>query len=85
MHDTILLNKISQGLKEICKTNNITKVDKLVIFVNYKSHVNEDNLYEHLKHEDDNLIGLWTKIKIERDDIPDQTAIIHGIQWVQGE
>jgi hypothetical protein len=85
MHDTILLSKISQGLKEICKTNNIKKIDELVIFVSYKSHVNEDNLYEYLKYEGDDLIGIWTKIKIKRDDIPDQTAIIHSIQGVQGE
>lgn len=83
MHDTILLNKISEVLRETCVANKIKKVNSLTIIVNHRSHVNENNLYEHLQHISSNLIGDWTKINIQREDIQDQTAILHNIQGEQ--
>ncbi len=80
MHDTILLNKISEALKETCRKNNIKRVNNLTIVVSSGSHVNEDNLYEHLQIESKNLIGEWTKIIINKEDIPNQTAILHSIK-----
>lgn len=85
MHDTILLNKISEVLKETCLANNITKVNSLTVVVNHRSHVNENNLYEHLQHISNNLVGDWTKINMQREDIQDQTAILHNIQGEQGD
>ncbi|MCM8712130.1 hypothetical protein M2651_14110 [Clostridium sp. SYSU_GA19001] len=85
MHDTILLNKISQAVKQVCSVNNIRKVNRLTVVVNHRSHVNENNLYEHLKYENKDLIGLWTKIKVEREDIEEQTAILHSIEGDRGE
>lgn len=80
MHDTILLTKISNGVRQVCEDNNIKKVNRLVVVVNHRSHVNQDNLYEHLKEVNEDLIGEWTELKIEREDIQDQTAILHSIQ-----
>jgi len=80
MHDTILLSKISEAVKDVCSNNKIKKLKKLTVIVNPKSHVNEENLYEHLQGANGELIGLWTKINIERDDIQDQTAILYSIQ-----
>lgn len=85
MHDTILLNKISEVLKETCEANKIKKVDELTVVVNHKSHVNENNLYEHLQSVDNHLIGDWTRINIEREDIEDQTAILHNIRGEQND
>jgi len=85
MHDTILLNKISEAVKQICATNDIRKVNKLSVVVNHRSHVDEHNLYEHLQYADEGLIGLWTELKIEREDIQDQTAILHSIQGEKTE
>lgn len=85
MHDTFLLNKISQWVKEICTDNNIKRVDKLVISVNNKSHVNKKNLYSQLRTDCNDLVGLWTNIDIQRDETPDQTAIIQSIQGEQFE
>ena len=85
MHDTILLNKISDAVSQVCEANNFKKVNKIAVVVNYRSHVDEHNLYEHLQNADGDLIGLWTEIKIEREDIQDQTAILHSIQGEKGD
>jgi Zn finger protein HypA/HybF involved in hydrogenase expression len=85
MHDTILLNKISEAVKQVCEVSNIKKVNTLAVVVNHKSHVNEHNLYEHLQNAEGDLIGLWTEIKIEREDIQDQTAILHSLKGEKGE
>jgi hypothetical protein len=79
MHDTILLNKISQGLDGCCKNNGILKINKLIVIVNEYSHVNSYNLYEYLRSYNGDLVGEWTEIKTEIGDLPDQTAIIRNI------
>ena len=85
MHDTILFGKISEELKEICKVNNINKVKTFTVIVNHRSHVNVDNLYDHLQHANGDLVGEWTKINVQREDIQDQTAILKSIQGIQDE
>ena len=83
MHDTILLSKISDELKNICVVNDIKKVNTFTVIVNHRSHVNEENLYDHLHNIYGNLVGKWTKINIQREDIQDQTAILKSIQGEQ--
>ncbi|AWK51961.1 hypothetical protein DIC82_13475 [Clostridium beijerinckii] len=85
MHDTILLSKISEELREICKANNINKVNSFTVIVNHRSHVHSDNLYDHLKYAHGNLVGEWTKINVQREDIQDQTAILKSIEGEQSE
>lgn len=85
MHDTILFGKISEELKEICKVNNIDKVNTFTVIVNHRSHVNAENLYDHLQHANGDLVGKWTKINVQREDIKDQTAILKSIQGEQSE
>lgn len=80
MHDTILLNKISQGLAGCCKSNKILKINKLTVIVNESSHLNPDNLHEYLRSYIGDLVGDWTEIKTEIGDLPDQTAIIRNIE-----
>lgn len=80
MHDTILLNKISQGLEGCCRSNKILRINKLTVIVNENSHVDSDNLYEYLKNYNEDLVGEWTEIKTEIGDLPDQTAIIRNIE-----
>jgi Zn finger protein HypA/HybF involved in hydrogenase expression len=81
MHDTILLSKISEAVKETCIVNKIIKVNRLEVVVNQRSHVNENNLYEHLGKFNKELFGEWTKIYVSReDDIQDQTAILKSIE-----
>lgn len=85
MHDTILISKISDELNKICTTNNINKVKTFTVIVNHRSHVNEENLYNHLQHAYGNLVGEWTKINVQREDIQDQIAILKSIQGEQSE
>lgn len=80
MHDTFLLNKISKSLKELCEKNNIRIITQLTIVVSYNSHVNENNLQEHLKEHNKELLADGFKIIMQREDLEDQTAIIHSIQ-----
>lgn len=85
MHDTILLSKISEELRNICISNKINKVNKFTVIVNHRSHVHQDNLYEHLKHTNGEMVGEWTNIEVKREDIQDQTAIIKSVQGEQSE
>lgn len=80
MHDTFLLNKIGSSLKEICNENKINKIEKIILVVNHDSHINEENLQEHLKLHNPNMIAKELKIEIHREDIEQQTAIIKSIQ-----
>lgn len=80
MHDTFLLTKISKSLKDICIQSNIEKIDELTVVVNYNSHVNEKNLKECLIENNRELVSDNLKITVQREDIEDQTAIIHSIQ-----
>ncbi len=80
MHDTFLLNKISNSLKEICKENRINKIEQFTLVVNHDSHIYDENLLEHLKLNNPDIIAKELKIEIQRDDIEDQTAIIKSIQ-----
>lgn len=84
MHDTILLQKISEELSCLCKENKLNKIYKLSVKVNPRSHVNEENLLEHLQFANKELVGSWTTIEIERDDLPDQTAILQSIEGDNG-
>lgn len=80
MNDTVLLNKISQGLDQCCKNNRILKIRKLAVIVNEDSHVDSSNLYEYLRSYNGDLVGEWTELKTEIGDLPDQTAIIKNIE-----
>jgi Zn finger protein HypA/HybF involved in hydrogenase expression len=80
MHDTFLLNKVSKALKEICEKNKIKEVEEFTIVVNCNSHINEENLSEHLKLYNKDIISEKLQIKIQREDIEEQTAIIHNIK-----
>ena len=80
MHDTFLLNNISRSLNEICEKSKIRKIYRLTVIVNYNSHVNEENLLIHLKQNNAALLGNDFRLKVKKEDIEDQTAIVHSIQ-----
>ncbi|QUH26399.1 hypothetical protein [Serpentinicella alkaliphila] len=80
MHDTYLLNKISQALKELCQKHKLEKIEAFTLVVNHHSHVNEESLREHLQNHSKELIGDNLLIKLQREDIEEQTAIIHSLQ-----
>lgn len=80
MHDTFLLNKISNSLEAICNEKNIREIEEFTIVVNNDSHINEENLLEHLKLNNKDIISENLKIKIEKEDIEELTAIIKIIK-----
>ncbi len=80
MHDTYLLNKISKTLNEICEKSNIRIITQLTIVVSCNSHVNENNLKEYLKENNEDLLADGFNIIVQREDIENQTAIIHSIK-----
>ncbi len=80
MHDTFLLNKISNVLKEICNENKINRIEQFTLVVNHDSHIYEENLLEHLKLHNPNIISKELRIEIQRENIEQQTAIIKSIQ-----
>lgn len=80
MHDTFLLNKISNSLEAICNEKNIRGIDEFTIVVNNDSHINKENLLEHLKLNNKDIISENLKIRIEREDIEELTAIIKVIK-----
>lgn len=80
MHDTFLLNKISQSLKEICNKNKINRIEQFTLVVNQDSHINEENLLEHLQLYNSDITANDLKIEIQREEIEEQTAIIKRIQ-----
>jgi len=75
-----LINKITEEVQILSKTNHFSKVNKLLVCVNPDSHVNEENLYNSLHHANKKLFGKWTEIRIEQDDIPEQVAILKSIE-----
>lgn len=79
MHDTILLHNISEQVNQLCISNHIKTINKLILTVNHNSHVNKDNLYEHLKLNS-NYIGSATEIEIKKSDIQEQTAILECLE-----
>lgn len=85
MHDTFLIKKISEEVYELCKMNQLNKLTKLVVTVNHRSHVNEENLKQQLCHMDKKKFGIWTQIQVLRDDIMEQTAILKTIEGEKGE
>jgi hypothetical protein len=80
MHDTFLLKRISESLGDLVKENRIDRVIKLQIVTNKKSHIHKDNLYEQLISDHNGVVGQWTEIIIDRQDIESLTAVIESIE-----
>lgn len=80
MHDTFLLKNITNSLIELCNEYEIDKIKQLTLVVNHDSHINEENLIDHLRLYNPNIIAKELKLEILREDIERQTAIIKSIQ-----
>jgi len=80
MHNTYLLNKISKGLRETCEKHRIKKINQFVLAISHHSHITKESLLEHLRLYDSQIIGDELDIKIRREDLEEQTAIIYSIQ-----
>lgn len=80
MKDSVLIKKICDEVKNLCNIHHYTKVMKLELSVNYNSLVDNQNLYKNLRSTSKKIFGPWTEIIISRDDIQEQTAILHNVE-----
>lgn len=85
MHDTILLNKISEELERYCSETKISKLTKIIINVNKNSHINAQNIAQYLKSYNKNTVDSFTNIEVEIEDLPDQMAIIKRVEGETAE
>jgi hypothetical protein len=79
MREKVLLDKISNKLKEICEINNIQRVSRLSVVVNTESDIDESSLKDYLQNNS-NLIGNWTDLKVEKEPLGEQVVILHNIK-----
>jgi Zn finger protein HypA/HybF involved in hydrogenase expression len=80
MHDTFLNERIYETLLKLCKENKILKLNKVNIAVNTDSHISENSLREHFSERNNSLLGEWTEIIIEKEDVGKLNAVIKTIE-----
>lgn len=80
MHDTFLNERIYEALLKLCQENKILKLNKVNIAVNIDSHISENSLREHFSERNNNLLGEWTEIIVEKQDVGKLNAIIKTIE-----
>lgn len=80
MHDTILFQKILQGLQKLCKENDIKHITKFDITVRHNSHVQEESLRDHMTLHDPVLMSQNPDIKVNRADIEECTCMINTVE-----
>ena len=79
MHDTFLNENLYESIVDLCSKHAISKILKLKITVHTHSHITENSLREHFMDKNSRLIGSWTDIVVQRDDIEPLTATIEKI------
>ena len=80
MHDTFLNERIYEGLLTLCQENKILKLNKVNIAVNIDSHISENSLREHFSERNNNLLGNWTEIIVEKQHVGKLNAVIKSIE-----
>lgn len=80
MHDTFLNERIYETILKLCKENKILKLNKVNLVVNTDSHISENSLREHFSERNNNLLGHWTEIIVEKQDIGRLNAVINTIE-----
>ncbi|MFZ5986409.1 MAG: hypothetical protein ACOYWZ_04685 [Bacillota bacterium] len=80
MHDTFLNERIYEALLKLCQENKILKLNKVRIAVNIDSHISENSLREHFSERNNNLLGYFTEIIVEKQDVGKLNAIIKSIE-----
>jgi Zn finger protein HypA/HybF involved in hydrogenase expression len=80
MHDTFLNERIYDTLLKICQENRILKLNKINITVNVDSHISENSLREYFSERNNNLLGYWTEIIVEKQEVGKLNAVIKSIK-----
>lgn len=80
MHDIFLKERIYEALLKLCRENKILKLNKINIAVNVDSHISENSLREHFSERNNYLLGDWTEIIVEKQDVGKLNAVINSIE-----
>jgi len=80
MHDTFLNERIYEALLKLCQENKVLKLNKVNIAVNLDSHISESSLREHFSERNNSLLGEWTEIIVEKQDVGKLNAVIKSIE-----
>lgn len=80
MHDTFLNERIYEALLKLCQENKVLKLNKVNIAVNIDSHISANSLREHFSERNNNLLGDWTEIIVEKQDVGKLNAVIKSIE-----
>jgi len=80
MHDTFLNERIYETVLKLCQQNKIFRLNKLNLVVNTDSHISENSLREHFSERNNNLLGDWTEIIVEKQDVGKLNAVIKTIE-----
>lgn len=80
MHDTFLNERIYETLLKLCQENKVLKLSKVNIAVNIDSHISANSLREHFSERNSNLLGDWTEIIVEKQDVGKLNAVIKSVE-----
>lgn len=80
MHDTFLNERIYNEILKICRENKILKLNRISLAVNIDSHISEESLREHFSDRKNNVLGDWTEIIVEKQDVGKLNAIIKSVE-----
>ncbi|WP_138204714.1 hypothetical protein [Haloimpatiens lingqiaonensis] len=80
MHDSFLMQNISSAVKEICNRNNLKRVSNIEISVDHSSHITEENLLDHLRDLNSQVVDNNTKVKVNYEDMEELMAIIRKVE-----
>lgn len=80
MQDNFLYDKITEALHQICNNSQFKRIDEMLIRINPGSSLNTDCLHQHLKIRQPGVIGEWTVIQVQKENIEPLTAVIQSIK-----
>ena len=80
MHDTFLNHRIYEALIKLCQENEIRRLKKVHITVDFDSHISEASLREHFYERHNPLLGEWTEVIVENESVGRLQAIIRSIE-----
>lgn len=80
MHDTFLNERIYEALLKLCQENKISRLKKVNITVNIDSHISQKSLREHFSERNSHLMGDFTEVSVEKQDVGRLNAVINSIE-----
>lgn len=80
MHDSFLLQKIAGALQRICDENHLRNIKEAIIEVGYDSHIDSEDLHQHLVELIPQLVDNCTIITVKKSELEEQMAVIYMLK-----